>query len=284
MRFDIIFIPTSRPQFIFGAALWTLFSGSGTICTMTMTDDQLLELVKGKSILIVDAFLYEQSIARLLAEAKNVMIFFPEDNGNIVVDGYEYHNAKEGEGFATWSIKQTGCKDENLIKKASYIDDVIYGFPSDDAIYYISGMHDIRMGDGAEIITNEIPLVIAKGKIARTMNITIAQRRLFGSKFMIYKTKSGHTISALVAIGDCAILDTLLLLVEKSLSEIAILFDYSIATNETFIYLRVSKKSQLNADVLIKDWLGGHGTRALGKAVINRLIFPEDPHWNDRLE
>ncbi len=262
MEFDTIVVRESMLGENYGAYLWNLHHGIELLKTepITKMDDDLLDKIEGKHILIVGGY-YRNNMEPILKAAKTVKVF------------------DSTTGFLTWTVEQLEIKDETILTMARYIDNYQYGYPSEEALCFQNGVYCIdKDTDLDKILTikslDDINLVLINGKTKRISNLRLAEQRLKCSKQLSLKIED-QTYNVLVGIGDSPVVDTCLLLANKSSNGIGMLFRYDLLNNKTFISTRTTEMSEVNAGVLMKKLIGGDGTKSMGGGSIQGLFFPE---------
>lgn len=141
---------------------------------------------------------------------------------------------------------------------ARYLDDYLYGYPSEESLCFQNGLYAIDKDDDLDKIltiksNEDINAIIAKGREKRINNRRISGQRLKCVKQLTFKA-GDETYSAL---GDTPVVDTCLLLADKSPSGIGMLFRYDINTGKTSISTRTTKESEVDAGLLMKNLVEG---------------------------
>lgn len=283
MNFDTVVVRQSMLAELYGAHLWHLHRGSDLLTTppVTQMDQGLLDKIKGKNILIVGGY-YRANMGPILEAAKEVTVFYNSSDADESVSGYNFVTSLEFTGFLTWTVQQLGLQDDKaspVLRMAHYLDEYLYGYPSEESMCFQNGVYVIdKDNDLEKILTiksiEDIEATIVKGKEKRINNRRIGEQRWKCAKQLTFKA-GDETYSALVGIGDSPIVDTCLLLAEKSPSGIGMLIRYDINTGKTFISTRTTKESGVDAGILMKKLVKGGGSKPMGGGSVSGLFFPE---------
>lgn len=280
-NFDIIVVRETMLAESYGAYLWNKHRGCEVGFTPSITElhELMLEEIKDKSILIVGGY-YQSNMDPIIKVAKEITVFYnSSDITQDVVSNYKCIRANEFTGFLTWTTKILNIEDDHILMISQYLDEYIYGYPSNDALCFQNGISVIDKDnnwDKMSTITSmeDIRQIVIKGKENTITNKRIAYQR-FGSSEEITFNIGDKSYSACVSIGDCPIVDTCLLLADQSSDGIGMLFRYDMKARKTFISTRSTQESNINAGLLMKQLIGGGGSKSMGGGSISGLLFPE---------
>lgn len=275
MEFDCVVVRQNMLAELCGAGLWDSERNSEVIQTPPLTEftPELLEKIRGKNVLIAGGY-YNKSMKPILEAAKSVFVFY-NSSDEPAREEHKFYQIEHADGFATWTANKVGIDASDFhFKIAKYLDDYQYGYPSEEALCFQNGVYVIDKSTDYEKLMSigNIEQVIEAGRQKRISNMRIAEQRLKGAlEFSVLVDKP---CGALTAIGDSPIVDTCLLLAEKSKGGIGFLFRYDLAKNKTFISCRVNEQSGLDAGKIMQKLVGGGGSKPMGGGSIDGLIFP----------
>lgn len=280
MNFDIVVVRQNMLAELYGAHLWKTYRGAELLLTppITQMDQDLLEKIKGKNVLVVGGY-YRENMEQIVASGKSVSVFYNSSDSVIVAEGYKALLGTEYWGFVTWTAGVLTIQEDHVLKMAKYLDEYLYGYPSEKAMCFQNGVYVVDQDNDLDklltIKSNEdVETTISKGKEKLVANRRIADQRLKCAKSLTFKA-GGDTYTALVSIGDSPVVDTCLLLAEKASSGIGMLFRYDLSTGKTFISTRTTKESGVDAGILMKKLVRGGGSKPMGGGSISGLFFPE---------
>ena len=280
--FDFVIIRQNMLAEVYGAYIWQQFCACGIITTppLVKLDESVLEKITGKNVLIVGRY-YRNNMDEIVKVAKDVSVFFNESDELPKACNYACFKASKGQGFTTWTLDQTNYDEEHqhVAKIAEYLDEYLYGFPSEEALCFQNGVYTIdKPTDLEKILTiqgsEDIKSTILRGKQKRTSNLRIAEQRAKCAAMFLFTLDDGDQFEALVTIGDSPIVDTCILLSEMSPTGIGMSFRYDVKNGKTLISMRVTKESGLDAGLLMSKYIGGGGSQAMGGGSISFLVFP----------
>jgi hypothetical protein len=277
MAYQLIVVRRNMLAELYGAHLWATHTNTeifDTSALTEMTPDQL-EKIRNKNILIVGGY-FKSNMKPILAEAKEVTVFFNTSDLDDQQPDHKFITAEPLSGFLSWTIQQLGIVESCTVQIAKYLDEYLYGYPSEESLCFQNGVYTIdKPSDLERLLTiqsnKDIESTIAKGKKKRVANLRIAQQRLEASKqFIVYF--DGKPYPATVAIGDSPIVDSCILLAQQT--GIGILFRYNLAAKKTFLSCRTTKESGIDAGHLMKQLVNGGGSVPMGGGSINELLLP----------
>ena len=277
--FDVVVVRRAMLNEEYGAHLWKTLTGAEVLTTdpVVKMTESYLEQITGKRVLLVGGY-YRDNMDPIVERAKSVFIFF--NTSDDVQPNSECVIAKEGVGFLMWTVKKLNIVDVVTNHIAQYLDEYLYGYPSDESLCFQNGVYVIQQPTEVEkILTvkteDDITRVLEQGRIKRINNLRIAIIRL-GNATEIAFTLRGVSHSALVVIGDTPIVDTCLLLAEKSQGGLGIMFRYDLEKKRTMISARATKESGIDAGQLMKALVKGGGSKPMGGGSVDELVFPGD--------
>lgn len=279
--FDIVIVRERMLNEEYGAHLWKNARGCKVITTppIVMMKEEHLEQIKDKKVLIISGY-YRDNMKPIIESAKSVCVFFNTSDDPDPNCGYQIMKAQEGSGFLAWTLDQLAIKDEVVHRIATYLDEYLYGYPSEESLCFQNGVYVIdKNTDIEKILTiqslQNIEDIIKKGKEKHINNLRIAEQRLKCSVLISFRVNN-ETYHAQVAIGDTPIIDSCLLLAEKSKSGLGIMFRYDILNRKTLISARATKESNINAGMVMNALVKGGGSKPMGGGSMSELVFPQD--------
>lgn len=279
-NFQVVVVRQSMLAELYGAHLWMVQCGCELLVTAPVTQmtSDLLDKISGKRILIVGGY-YSSNMSAILDAAKEVTVFYNSSDVDELVKGYQFITSVEFTGFLTWTVQQLNIQEPYILRMSKYLDEYLYGYPSDEAMCFQNGVYVIdKDNDLDKILTiksnDDISPVIVKGREKRINNRRVAEQRLKTSKQLTFKA-GDEIYTCLCSIGDTPIVDTCLLLAEKSNTGIGVLFRYDINTSKTFISCRTTLDSGIDAGLLMKKWIHGGGSKPMGGGSVSGLHFPD---------
>lgn len=284
MSFDIIFARKSMLAETYGGYLLKeSCPESELFLTENITEftPEMLTTIKDKNILIIGGY-YRENIKEITRSATMTTVFynssdFPEflKNGS---PSYSIIIGTEHRGFLSWVIRYLHIKEDYIRLMGRYLDEYLYGYPSEESLRFQQGVYSIqRETDLEKILTiksvADVEDAIEVGSIKRFSNLRHAKQRL--TTAYVYPIRyDGRLISATVSIGDSPIVDTCILLAEHT--GVGILFRYDLRNNKTFVSCRTTEKSDIDAGKLMKQFIGGGGSYVMGGGSVDGLKFPHE--------
>ena len=278
--FDIIVVREGMLAECYGAYLWSVVKGCKFLTTPPLTQMEKADLavIRDKNILIVGGY-YRDNMEPIVEAAKEVTVFYNSSDVIRNVPPHELLTPLEFTGFLTWTIEQLSIEDEHILLIGRYLDEYLYGYPSDESLYFQKGVYTIdKDTDLNKLLTircvEDMVNILVKGQEKTIGDRRIAEQRCKSAKEFTFELE-GKSYSALVTIGDSPIVETCLLLAKKSSSGVGMLFRYDISTGKTFISTRSTKESGIDAGVLMNKLVKGGGSKVMGGGSISKLVFPD---------
>lgn len=286
--FDVIIVRRTMLAENFGA--WLLKQESPQTQVL-QTDAQVslkeyeLEIIRDKKILIVGGY-YTNSMKSIKEVASSGCVFLNEGdaippaatNWDVVL------SPVIGRGFATVALTQIDKRfhTEVNLKIVNYLDQYLYGWPSNEAMAFQNGIYLIDCETDLEKLLTirtekDVEDTIANGETKRRANFRIAQQRFDTAIPCKIALPNDLKLTALLAIGDSPIVDTCAVLAEHSENGVGILMRYDLKRNRTLISVRVRDNTCVRAaDVASSLCQGGGGSHAMGGGSIEGFQRPTD--------
>jgi len=280
MKFDLIVVRQSMLAEYYGAYLWQQQTGSDIMVTSPitkLTEDDLLK-IKDKKILIVGGY-YRENMEPIVKSAKEVSVFYNNSDIDGLTVDYTYYTSRELTGFLTWTVNQLALTEPYILQMAQYLDEYLYGYPTEQALCFQNGVYILEGNNDLDKILkvkslSDIEQTIIKGREKRVNNLRVAQSRLkLAKEYTI--TFNGCCYEVLIGIGDTPIVDTCLLLAEKSKMGIGMLLRYDFNLNRTYVSTRTTENSGIDAGNLMKLLIKGGGSKPMGGGSVEGLYFPD---------
>ncbi len=280
MSYDLVIARGIMLNEVYGAYLWRTHKKIDTLITEPITKlslSNIEETIKNKNILIVGGY-YHDNMEPITASAKKVTVFCnSSDASELKQVNYEIIIAKEGKGFLTWTIDQLKITDPVTYGIIGHLDDYMYGFPSSADIYFQAGLHAINLPTNLDklLTIKTLEDIIKTCEYGKTLpsNKETAQKRL-DTAVEVELSYDEKKYGALVAVGDTHLVETCMLLAERSKSGVGILLRYDLKHGRTFFSCRVTKESSLDAGLIMFKLFKGGGSKSNGGASVDSLFLP----------
>ena len=275
---------------VFGAYLWSCTTKSEHIFTdpdVKMTDANL-KLITGKSVLIVGGY-YRDNMAPIINAAADVTVFYNASDDVISHDGYTVVRGTSTSGFLSWTVNKLNVTLPYVCRMADLLDQYLYGWPTEEALCFQNGIYTIDkpddLGKLLSVLSDaDIDAIIVAGRTKRIANKRIADERVKKSSVYTFNV-NGTKYRAAISIGDSPIVDTCIALAVQT--GIGILLRYDLAAEKTFMSIRTTRESGIDAGKLAGDLVGGGGSMSMGGGQIGGLHFPDaivdrlsEPKWH----
>ena len=278
MEFDLIIVRKDVLPDMYGAYLWKKYKGGDVIIAENNTQ---FDMIEDKRILIIGRY-YDAKMDQILYSANRVTVFC--NNSDLEPPpSYQYIQSGECTGFAHWVVQELAITDPTEKRIAEYLDEYMYGEPSEKAIHFQNGLRTIEAStDYSRLMTiedeDDINRLIENGEKIQRIDLRFAKQQLRSS--VSYRLGDNW---AQIGIGDIPTITSCLLFANKSKSGLALFFRYDLTFNKTFITVRVTKASGLDAGIIARNMVKGgdfkimkSGSKFLSGGSINGLHFPDD--------
>ena len=256
----------------FGAEVLRTYHGVEVIGTdpLVAPTPELLQQVSGKDVLIVGGY-YTKSLSEFVAVAKSVTVFYntsdvPSETPHTIV------RAESNRGFATYAVKKASVNDGLLGDIAEWLDEYLYGFPSQQSLQFQNGIYTLDAPTDIEKLKlvidgkHDIVDVLERGAKKRAEhNLVIA-----GERFAAAKEYTVLGKKVLVAVGGSPIVDTCLMLCKPT--GIGMLVRYDEEKQRTLVSCRVTEESGENAGTIMQQFIGGGGSRPMGGGSVPDIL------------
>lgn len=271
----------------FGADILRRFGNYEVVQTDNLVSptNGLLESVRDKNVLIVGGY-YRGHLNLFKEVAKTLTVFYNTSDNPDTVD-HIVIKANFGEGFATYAVsivdatnilfdapRVFGDRKQHVLKIATYLDEYLYGFPSEASLEFQNGVYTLPLSTDTENLSlvlygaHSIESVLDRGREKRKINKMVAQARLDNCR-----TFKLWDLDVQVAIGGTPIVDSCILLAEKT--GVGMLVRYDQEKQRTLVSCGVTESSGLDAGKIMAKFVNGGGSRGMGGGSVSGLLTLE---------
>lgn len=179
MNFETIVVHQSMLAESYGAYLWKENRGSEMLMTPALTemDQTFLEKIKDKRILIVGGY-YRENMKPILEAVKEITVFYNSSDADGISDDYNHFISVEFTGFLSWTVEQLKIEEKYILKIAQYLDEYLYGYPSEEALRFQNGLYTIQKENVLDKILTVKSLEDIEATIIKGKEIRIAEQRM----------------------------------------------------------------------------------------------------------
>lgn len=256
----------------FGAEVLRMYNGAIVVMTdpVVAPTHDLLDQITGQNVLIVGGY-YRGKLSEFLAVAKSVTVFYntsdtPDDVEHLIL------KASPNRGFASYAVETANTENKELLMKiAVWLDEYLYGFPSENSLKFQNGVYTLDAKTDVEKVklimngTWAIEDVLDVGAVKRHQNLVVARERLEEAREYTVLGKK-----VLVAIGGSPIVDSCILLSQRT--GIGMLVRYDQQKKRTFVSCRVTEASGEDAGAIMHAFINGGGSRPMGGGSIDGIL------------
>jgi hypothetical protein len=279
MNFNTVVVRKQMLAECFGAHLWNKMSDIKIMVTDAVTEmnNSMLEEIKDKDVLIVGGY-YKNNMKPIIYAAKNLTIFYNNSDKYNQSNDYIALVADKNKGFASWTVEQLKISDDYILRIADYLDQYLYGHPSEEALCFQNGVYMLNGVTDLEKIKTiknheDIENAIEKGREKRINNLRIAKNRADWSTELPLKFNN-NVYNVCVAIGDSPIVDTCIVLADRSSSGIGLLLRYDLKSKRTYLSARVKHGVEVNMGEFMHSLVGGGGSYVMGGGSVSGFVSP----------